>query len=416
MHTEKEKEPTKFKDPPLIMASQMVRQWWTGSSHVHLLNSENRLLSAMVKSPFHKRPHAKNDDPKGKLNTDMNYVEFKAPVQYNGLPTVILAHGFGSGLGFFYRNIDDLLHSGKVGRVIGIDWLGMGGSTRVSCWQSPIRSIFSNSTPSRITFCNSKHTTNDAVQFFLKPLDNFMVDELFQSEEEFWLVGHSLGGYLCAKYAMHISQMKDKSNITGPNVTKLILASPVGFSPGPTPDQRIPNSSLPPAFRLVDALWSSNLTPQALVRAIGSSRGRSAIKRALHGRIPHLKQSTSTDVSELDLLAEYLYHVTVAPASGEYAMNSLLEPAASEEGAGVYARQPLGGGLMTAALHGSNLQSMKVLYGDHDWMRFNEEATRKECESIRKKCKISADVHVIANAGHHLYLDNADSFVNHILD
>ena len=388
------------------MASQVVRQWWTGSSHAQLLNSENRLLSAMVKSPFRKSPP----------NIDMNYVEFKAPVQSTGLPTVILAHGFGSGLGFFYRNVDDLLHSGKVGRVIGIDWLGMGGSTRVSCWQSPIRSILSNSTASMMSFCNSKFTTSDAVQFFLKPLDNFLADEMFQSGENIWLVGHSLGGYLCAKYAMHMSQMQDTNNTTGPNVTKLILASPVGFSPSPTPNQRIPSSSLPPSFRLVDALWSSNLTPQSLVRAMGSTRGRSAIKRALHGRIPHLKQSTSTDVSELDLLAEYLYNVTVAPASGEYAMNSLLEPAASEEGAGVYARQPLGGGLMTAALYGSNLQSMKVLYGDHDWMRFNEEAARKECESIRNHCTIPADVHVIANAGHHLYLDNADSFVNHILD
>ena len=29
-----------------------------------------------------------------------------------------MAHGFGSGLSFFYRNVDDLLDSGKIGRVI----------------------------------------------------------------------------------------------------------------------------------------------------------------------------------------------------------------------------------------------------------------------------------------------------------
>ena len=93
---------------------------------------------------------------------------------------------------------------------------------------------------------------------------------------------------------------------------------------------------MPPALRLVDALWSANLTPQALIRLMGSLRGRHAVTRALRGRIPQL------DESELVLLSDYLYHVTVAPPSGEYAMNSLMEPGTSEEdGLGVYAIQPL---------------------------------------------------------------------------
>ena len=49
---------------------------------------------------------------------------------------------------------------------------------------------------------------------------------------------------------------------------------------------------------------------------MGSSRGKQAVRRALRGRIPHLTttgEGSSDDFeSELDLLAEYLYHITVA--------------------------------------------------------------------------------------------------------
>jgi cardiolipin-specific phospholipase len=393
--------------------ANLVRQWWTGSSHTHLLNSEHRLLSALVKNSFRKPPF----DDNSTSSKYINWVEFRAPNIQSDLPTVVLTHGFGSGLGFFYRNIDDLLHSGKVGRVIGIDWMGMGGSARVSCRESPIRSILSHYTPSKISFCNAKFNVDESIDFFLSPLDKLFQDqELFQPGEDIWLVGHSLGGYLAGKYAMGIQN----ENAGKVNISKLILASPVGFQPPPAPHERITSANLPPAFRIVDALWSSNFTPQSLVRMMGSSRGRSAIRRTLHGRIPHLDSTkTTANSSELDLLSEYLYHVTVAPPSGEYAMNSLLEPAASEVGAGVYARQPLGEGKMMTALRDSqrkqNLTSIKVLYGDYDWMRFNENAARKECDSIKRNCKIVADVHTIPNAGHHLYLDNAETFVDQIL-
>lgn len=376
--------------------ARVIRQWWTASDPSRLLQSEERLLSALVKHPFSK--------PTNKVG-GLNCVEFQR-FRQRSLPTVVLTHGFGSGLSFFYRNIDYLLNSGKVSRVICVDWLGMGGSDRPPCRESPIRSIFSTS------FCNSKFSPLSAIDFFLDPLDELLCDEdMFYGGEPLWLVGHSLGGYLAAKYAMRINNQQHK-----PNLTKLILASPVGFQPVPS-NERIASSNLPPAFRLVDALWSANITPQSLVRMMGSKRGMAVVKRALHGRIPHL-QTTCTDEfeSELDLLAAYLYHITVANPSGEYAMNSLLEPAASKDGAGVFARQPLGGGYLTQSISPS-LKSIKVLYGDKDWMRYNENAAREEMQSIQSKYDdIRAGVHIIPDAGHHLYLDNSLSFGKHILE
>ena len=117
-------------------------------------------------------------------------------------------------------------------------------------------------------------------------------------------------------------------------------------------------------------------------------------------------------------------------------MNSLLAPALTgHTGAGVYAREPLGGGVMANHFVGnsisnekvvasqqsssmSSIESIKVLFGENDWMRFHEPAARMEIQSINNNhaCDITADVHIVPRAGHHLYLDNADSFVRHILE
>ena len=292
----------------------------------------------------------------------------------------------------------------------------MGGSDRPPCWESPVRSLFqsSSSNNSCFSFCNSQFTPARAVDFFLEPMEKVLQYNnsnnglQFHPDEKICLVGHSLGGYLAARFAMRNNKDSDAVNIS-----KLVLASPVGFQHPPPPGQRLTFSNLPPAMRLLDTLWSANFTPQQIVRLMGDRRGRRMVERALRGRIPHLSPS------DVELLGEYLYHVTVAPPSVEYAMNSLLEPAVgSEGGAGVYARESLGDGIMTEMLSKkrTKIQSVKVLFGDRDWMNFNQSAAEKEMNEIRAQLGIDASVHVLPGAGHHLYLDNADAFVRHILE
>jgi cardiolipin-specific phospholipase len=147
---------------------------------------------------------------------------------------------------------------------------------------------------------------------------------------------------------------------------------------------------------------------------MGSTRGRRNIQRVLQGRIPHLQQQ------QANLLGEYLYHITVADPSGEFAMNSLLEPVVAPDFVGVFARQPLEDQLVER-LEGNNgdvttsssIKKIKVLFGDHDWMRPNEPSARN---ALSKFQKIDASVHILPNAGHHLYLDNNHDFVRHILE
>ena len=163
------------------MASNIIRQWYTSSNPSLLLQSESRLLSALVKHPFHKPLETKG----------LNWLEFRAKdnnQSQSQLPSLVLAHGFGSGSAFFYRNIDDLLNSGKISRIICVDWMGMGTSVRPPCWESPVRSIFSSS---KLSFCNSKFSSvDDAIDFFLDPLDTLLRDDKLFDEEPVWLVGH----------------------------------------------------------------------------------------------------------------------------------------------------------------------------------------------------------------------------------
>lgn len=190
-------------------------------------------------------------------------------------------------------------------------------------------------------------------------------------------------------------------------VDKLILASPVGFPR--KPEKSFKGSQLPTSFRILDALWSGNITPQQLVRIMGSTRGKRNTKRALQGRIPHLSDT------DYEFLADYLYHVTVADPSGEFAMNSLLEPIISSEIMGVFARKPLEDEFINLKAPAAN--TIKVLFGDHDWMRPNNESSaRRAMATITENYGIRTSVDIIPNAGHHLYLDNGNGFVKHILE
>ena len=145
---------------------------------------------------------------------DINYVEITAKgktdlANTENHTTLILAHGYGSGLGFFYPNYDAL--SQIFDRVISIDWLGMGASARKvpSTDAVPIKGWLNSMNPTKAT--------------------NFFIDNLEEFREKkgitnFVLAGHSLGGYLSAKYAI-----KYPTHLKG-----LILVSPVGIPSHPS--------------------------------------------------------------------------------------------------------------------------------------------------------------------------------------
>jgi cardiolipin-specific phospholipase len=357
------------------MLVRLGRQWWTQSNPQALLAAQDSLFRALV--PDH-------DAQSFQINgiNAVRFADAENSVKSNNKPICILAHGFGSGLGFFYANVKSILQSKKFREVILIDWLGMGGSERPACRNRPYRSIFQSS------WCDSHFSTEQSLDFFIDPLEHFL--EANGIESNLHLVGHSLGGYLSARYALKYPG----------RVSKLVLASPVGFPH--MPENALSSSQMPTTFRLIDTMWSSNITPQSLVRIQGATRGRRNVRRMLQGRIPGLSSDHA------GYLADYLYHITVAHPSGEYAINSLLEPGISPDFMGVFAREPLEDRL--SAL--DTAIDLRVCFGDTDWMRTNEPSARRVVDALGRE---RARLDITPNAGHHLYFENNESFVRTIL-
>jgi cardiolipin-specific phospholipase len=416
------------------MITGTLRQWWTRTSEQQLFAAQEKLLTSFVRAV----PRVSLSSSAKNRRHGLNVVEFlpspaatkpSSSSMKHPLATVILLHGYGSGLGFFFRNIDPLIDSGKVGRVLLVDWLGMGGSDRPYC-RRPIRGLSDCTT----SWCQSRFNPSQAIDFFLDPLDH-LLKELIEEEEEppIWMMGHSLGGYLVARYALdptYGASLHSNNNMHN----KIILVSPVGFPDKPT--NLLPSAQLPTAIRLLDALWSANITPQQLIRIMGATRGRKAVHRALAGRIPHLVGTTTSnnnddDDDTLEILANYLFHITAAHPSGEFAINSLLEPGISPDMAGVFAREPLEPLFQEYAQRflkpydeqhqqTTTMPQWKVLFGDKDWMRPNEPSARQALGYLTQQkgsaaSRDRASVHIVPNAGHHVYLDNPESFVHHIV-
>lgn len=370
------------------MLVEAFRRAWLRTSSEQLHRSQRALLDALVESPLVPSTRVLNA-----VDT-ANWPSTSSRGPRGDGHTVVLAHGFGSGLGFFFRNVDALLASPKVDRVVLVDWLGMGGSDRPSCRAAPRVPLFG---------CDSGLGAAGATSFFVDAMEGFC--ELHDLRD-FTLVGHSLGGLLSARFAMqHPGRVRN-----------LVLASPVGFPLRPA--DALPNSDLPNSLRLVDALWSANVTPQQLARTMGHARGIANVRRVLAMRLRAL------DPAHLDLLADYMWHITAAPASGEFAMNSLLTPVSSPGAMGVFAREPLQEDLAASL----DVQRLLVLFGEDDWMRPNGEASaRVAAEALRTRQPsglgadapslgpMDAEVAIVPAAGHHLYMDNVDDFNERIL-
>uniref|UniRef100_M8BWY1 AB hydrolase-1 domain-containing protein n=1 Tax=Aegilops tauschii TaxID=37682 RepID=M8BWY1_AEGTA len=137
-------------------------------------------------------------------------------------PTLVMVHGYGASHGLFFRNYDALASRF---RVIAIDQLGWGGSSRPDFICKSIEDSFEEWRKA-------------------KNLNNFI------------LLGHSLGGYVAAKYALQHPE----------HVQHLILVGPAGFSPEVDDSaERLAKFRGTWKGMLVNHLWESNFTPSKIL-------------------------------------------------------------------------------------------------------------------------------------------------------
>lgn len=383
---------------------------------------------------------------------------------------LVMLHGYGAGLGFYYRNYESLSRA-EGWKVYSLDLLGMGRSSR------PNFKIHAKDKEGKI---------QEAESWFIDALEEWRIK---RGLERFTLLGHSLGGYLAVAYALKYPG----------HLNKLILASPVGIPEDPfAVNEDIPDpqdstmaneftqdaaesnngkaattdsnnfmnqqkkkdaaadANQPPRRRLpgwLTYLWEANMvSPFTFVRWSGPL-GPRLVSGWTSRRFSQLPEE------EAQALHDYSYALFRQRGSSEYALAYLLAP-------GAFARSPLirriqgvgrqwiqahdaptvDGDTPPKACHKFSKSSAPaaspsqtsipaqpsqretgypviLMYGENDWMDVAggfaaEEKLKQEQKRIlanatpeeKQKENGEAKVVIINKAGHHVYLDGWDQF------
>lgn len=349
---------------------------------------------------------------------------------------LVMIHGYGAGLGFFYRNFESL--SRLPGwKLYALDMLGMGRSSRP---------------PFKIHAKDRQGKIEEAESWFIDALEEWRIKK---GIDRFTLLGHSMGGYMAVAYALKYPG----------HLNKLILASPVGIPEDPyavnaelpepedstmgnefTQDQaeskgKANSSGKPPRKPLpkwLSTLWDANISPFSFVRWSGPL-GPRLVSGWTSRRFSHLP------ADESQALHDYSYSLFRQRGSGEYALAYILAP-------GAFARSPLirriqGVGRQwisephsaptadNASAAPTGLSKVRetgipvvLMYGENDWMDKDGGRAAAEKMQAEKQKALStataeekktengdAKVVIIRKAGHHVYLDGADHF-NDVMD
>ncbi|KAK9861138.1 hypothetical protein WJX84_000164 [Apatococcus fuscideae] len=314
---------------------------WRQTSKIEGKSAEQRLLdlagTKLVTSDVHLGP------------TDQHYMHTIEGGLPKAPPIVCIA-GYGAGAAFFFRNMAGLASAFKLHAV---DLLGCGMSGR-----PPFRA----------------HSTSQAEDFFVDSLAQWREA---QGLDRMILVGHSLGGYLSACYALRHPE----------HISKLILVCPAGVAERPA-DWQPPESMRNfwtvrgQLYRASLRFWDLGVTPGTIIRGLGPWGPRlisGYTRRRFHEGQPMTEP-------ELAAFEEYFYHITADRGSGEFALRHLLGPLA-------WARNAL-----EARLH-----ELKVPYRNcPDMSRQRLSGRHRNKERLRF---LLFQVSVVPHAGHYPFLD-----------
>ncbi|CAK1584291.1 unnamed protein product [Parnassius mnemosyne] len=198
------------------------------------------------------------------------------------------------------------------------------------------------------------------------------------------LLGHSLGGYIAAAYALKYPE----------RVRHLVLADTWGFPERPA--QSLQDKQPLPLWVRALATAMQPLNPLWAVRAAGPA-GRWLVRRTrpdlalkFAPRLPHAEQ----------LIPDYIYKCNAQTPSGESAFHALMI------GFG-WAKNPM--------VHRVGQLDPKlpitVMYGSRSWV---DNTTGELLCQNRPNSKTY--VQVLNGAGHHVYLDKPDLFNKYVIE
>lgn len=276
---------------------------------------------------------------------------------------LIFIHGYGAGVGFFLKNMENIPLFDNKWCIHYIDLPGFGFSTRLPF---PFKYPEDNTLQVENWFHDGIHKW-------------FQKRKLLDTPQNNMVVAHSLGGYLMILY---------KNNFPN-HFKKLVLCSPAGICNGTKNKLK---DKVPWWF---NKLWEKNVSPFSLVRnthILGS--------KLTSGWSYRRFKKITTD-AQFEALHRYTYAIFNKQGSGEYLLPFVLK-------CGGDPRVPIEHRIINSKYKWDFNSEWLWLYGENDWM--NIAGGKRISEHIVENNLGKSRVVVIPDAGHHLYLDNYPFF------
>ncbi|XP_065166576.1 (Lyso)-N-acylphosphatidylethanolamine lipase isoform X3 [Atheta coriaria] len=266
---------------------------------------------------------------------------------------LVMLHGLGAGVALWCMNLDALAANRPV---YAFDLLGFGRSSR-PCF------------------------SNDAMEAEVQLVRSIEEWRKEMKLEKFVLLGHSMGGFLAASYAISHPE----------RVKHLVLADPWGFperSPEPAKrDTPLWIKALVYTLQPLNPLWA--------VRAAGPL-GQWLVSTAR----PDITKKFSVFVKEESLVTQYLYQCNSQQPSGESAFHSMMS------GFG-WAKHPM----VNRIEQLDKTVPITLVYGSRSWVDNSAGEIIKE-----KRHDSEVNLQVIVGAGHHVYADKPEVFNEYVIE
>ncbi|KFM57720.1 Abhydrolase domain-containing protein 4, partial [Stegodyphus mimosarum] len=264
---------------------------------------------------------------------------------------LVLLHGFASGIGLWILNLVSLSQDRPL---YALDILGFGQSSR------PSFSV--DAEIAEIQMVESIEQWRKQIG-----LDHFI------------LLGHSLGGFLAASYAIKYPE----------KVKHLILADPWGF---PEPDLSVKKIEIPMWAKLI-AFMLRPFNPLAGLRAAGPWGPQ---------LIPKLRPDIirKFDPLDPDVVSNYIYHCNAQTPSGESAFKAMTAHFG-------WAKRPM---LKRISQLKQDIP-ITFIYGSRSWI---DSSSGLQTSELRKNSYV--EIKMIQGAGHHVYADRPDVFNKLVCD
>eukprot|EP00668_Euglena_longa_P004946 GGOE01005810.1.p1 GENE.GGOE01005810.1~~GGOE01005810.1.p1 ORF type:complete len:367 (+),score=65.71 GGOE01005810.1:83-1102(+) len=260
-------------------------------------------------------------------------------------PPFVLIHGMGAALGLWVANLPAWAPSHTV---YALDLPGFGLSSRAP--------FIGNS-------------VEEAENYFLDTVEEWREK---MGIERMTLLGHSMGGYLSAVYALRHPE----------RISHLILADPWGVAARKELKLEIP------WYWKCLATVLTQFNPLAVVRASGPwgpdliTKFRKDLARKFVNLYP-----------DPHLALNYIYHMNAQEPTGETAFATLSDKL-------VWAKEPLIERLPSLPAH----VPVSLMFGEKTWM--DRDGGGRLADFLGRR----ATYHEISKAGHHIYIDNAAEF------